>query len=158
MTLKTLFRAAAAHLFGGPVVQKKIDGFDVSLDRQDNGCFVFRIRANGQNPEYPAQDEPVLMSFRRKENPGSGTTKAMQGPEVTVHNSARYVGFELVEVFNNGKDFVGRYTPDHHGVILRADIVYADGQTGSAAMGGWVRKSDQEKPDWKKLGRGPMMM
>lgn len=158
MTLKTLFRAAVAHLFGGPVVRQTIEGFDVSLDREDNGCFVFRVRANGQNPEYPAQDHPELMIFRRKENPGSGSSKGMKGPEVIIHDSARYVGFELVEVFNNGRDFVGRYTPSHHAVILRADIVYADGRTGDAAMGAWIRQSDRNKLDWKNLGRGPLVV
>lgn len=160
-----------------PKVVNRVEGFDVCLEtiervlltRKDEATgqdkpasigqyFEVAVRPNGQNPEYPAQPDSSHFRFTRladRTENGMG----FMGSTGYLPNAAIYTQFELVEEFDDGKPkgiFMGKLMPPHHSVMLRAHFIDADGRKSQCAMGGWVRKSERESPEWRMAASSPV--
>lgn len=165
--LGNLFKSAAAALGIGPQAICRVDGFDLSIEKKggvllssggqpasEDAYYEVQIRANGDNPEYPATEKASVQLY----------TVGLSERGIGMVNSVGFVPagstfkrFELVEEFDDGRNTMGHRMPPHHSVMLQAHFRDASGKASKIAMGGWVRKSETETSAWKQAQSNPTM-
>lgn len=153
-------------------VQKK-DGITLSVIQKskpdakpepvtENTYYEVTVTATGENPEYPAQETPVKNKFSVSL---PGNKSIFSAPDLEyindgsknsvclVPSGSRFVGFKLVEAFDNGKQppTIGKWMPAHHYVVLQATYLEKDGHESTMGTGiGQIRKSEKDSEEWKK--------
>lgn len=158
-----------------PVVLSKVDGFSITLEKKDgvlltstpkddpdakpkdvsmDSYYELTVTVDGSNVEYPAEDKPSKYRYTiLKGDGGFGFT----GGVSYIPQGARWIKFELVEEFDGAKEPpMGKWMPPHHHVLLRAHYRDASGQVNSVGLGGWVRKSEREAPEWRAAAMSPV--
>ena len=110
MKLQYIFKKAARLFGAGPQFYCYVDGFDTAIKRMDNNTFELRIRANGQNPDYPAADQDTILRVDHDTECRRGFVDG----RLFVEKNTKYKAFELVEAFDSARAY--------HGVVLRAKI------------------------------------
>lgn len=146
-----------------------VNGFQVELEKKDGALlksggedasadhyYEVRVHVTGENPEYPAREEPLKYRFTVGK-PGCGL--GMTGSVMFCSAGHRWNRFELVEEFEDPRITrpMGKQMPPHHNVMVRGYYHDEEGRESSMAVGGLVRKSELETPQWKAAERSSTM-
>lgn len=147
----------------------KVGGFKVELEKKDGALLksggqdasadhYYEVRAHvtGENPDYPAREEPLRYLFTVGI---SGSGFGAVGGAMFCPAGHRWNRFELVEEFEDDRKTrpSGKWMPPHHSVKVRAYYHDEQGRENYMAIGGPVRKSERETPEWEAAVRSPKM-
>ena len=176
MGLLRIFRDWASQFYADPKAFCDVEGFSVEIEKKDGvlltskpkddetavardasigSYYEVSVKSDGTNPEYPASEKPWVQRF----TVGAGGNKGFGfvGGASYIPEGARWTRFILAEEYDDAKTPpMGKWMPAHHTVLLRGFYKDDDGRENSMAIGGWVRKSETESPEWKAAARSPV--
>ncbi len=143
----------------------KVAGFDISIEKKEgillttqgegkdaSEGFYYEVSVtkDGSNPEYPASEKP----WKQRYTVGLSKGVGIVGSAAFIPQGCRWTRFELIEEFDDAKTPpMGKWMPPHHSVVVCGHYVDAKGNKSDMKIGGWVRKSERESPQWKAAAR-----
>jgi hypothetical protein len=140
--------------FGATLAAK--DGILLPAQQGDARYYEVALASTGDNPEYPADPEPRIARFTI----GATDGMCLVGNVCCLPAGCRYVGFEVVEDYDDGvahPGFMGRQMPPHHFVVVRAHFLGDGKKPRHVDVGfGAVRKSECETDAWRMAARSPV--
>ena len=91
---------------------------------------------------------------------GLGSGYGVIGNTCYLPAGSRYTGFEVYENYHDGTlkpGHMGRRLPAHHSVMLRLRYEDEKGEKQDMSVGGWVRKSETQRPEWQSALHSPVL-
>ncbi len=189
--LKTLFgyeskkekmRLAEAEFQNSePVAVPTLSGFEVAIEKKEGVLlkghpkdepekevdlsipeyYDVSVRATGENPDYPAQEE--ARHFRFTTTIPDYNAMGFNGGVNYIPDGNKYVKFEMVENFDDMRGprmgpIRGTEFPPHHRATLRAVFkAHAQDEEQSMELGLQVRKSEKDSQRWKDAESSPIL-